>query len=287
MHALTQSGSPSFSADSSLLATCGSASVFLFEVETGRLIRRFRAMSHLSSIAMDPAGTRVAAKSTSGRIKVFDLEGNLLMDAKNQKEGEGSNLFWTPDGEGLVDGSWDGLLTVRSAATGEVMARTEAKMVEKIWFDNQGAVWSRQSTRGERPRSFLARCCLPQLQHSMEAALTRAMEDYVMSPDLRYRVYLLLGESKRLVIQDMQNPADVRTIEASHYLANVAFSPDGELMLTGAVKHEYRLYRLSDLLELGRWEVRYTSDCAFSPDGRWMAMGGWGKGFLVRVPEPT
>jgi hypothetical protein len=45
----------------------------------------------------------------------------LLFNFQNKKDGEGGDSVWSPCGQYLVDGGWDGRLRVRDAQTGEAL----------------------------------------------------------------------------------------------------------------------------------------------------------------------
>ena len=66
------------------------------------------------------------------------MTGSMLMDFQNQDDGEGSNICFSDCGEFLIDGSWEGVLTVRSVNDGAVVAQhafDEQMIVEVSFFD--------------------------------------------------------------------------------------------------------------------------------------------------------
>lgn len=65
--------------------------------------------------SFSPDGSKLAVKSTTGRITIIDpVSGKVQHDFANHREGGGCAARFSPDGRELVDGSWAGELTVRS-----------------------------------------------------------------------------------------------------------------------------------------------------------------------------
>jgi WD40 repeat protein len=101
--------------------------VQLWDISTRKRILSAHPLSHPSHLDFSPDGSRLAVKSTSGRIVVINaVTGLTLTDCDNEREGEGATLYFTPDGDSLVDASWSGGLTARHSATGAVIFRESA-----------------------------------------------------------------------------------------------------------------------------------------------------------------
>ena len=91
--------------------------------------------SHPSDGTFSPDGTLIAVKNTAGHIVILEaVTGETVFDFKNQLEGEGGNVHFLSFGDQLIDGSWDGLLTVRSRFSGEICFQTKfcGEMVSRI-----------------------------------------------------------------------------------------------------------------------------------------------------------
>jgi len=100
----------------------------------------------------------IAVKSTSGQIVTLTWDsGEVRKDFENDAEGEGSNLRFSDCGHFIVDGSWDGFLTVRDASTGKVHHRREyaGEMLCRIHSVRSGTVWiiehSPKATKDDQP----------------------------------------------------------------------------------------------------------------------------------------
>lgn len=132
--------------------------VSLWEVASRKKAWRVHPLSHPANAAFSPKGNMIAVKSTSGQIVTLDSDsGDLLKDFQNNAEGEGSNLLFSKCGQFIVDGSWDGFLTVRDASTGEVHYRREyaGEMLCRVHSVRSGTVWiiehSPKATTDDQP----------------------------------------------------------------------------------------------------------------------------------------
>jgi WD40 repeat protein len=80
----------------------------------------------MSGMDFSPDGCRLAIKSTTGQLAVVDAQaGQLLLNLQNKKDGEGCGPAWSPCGQYLADGGWDGRLRMRAAQTGETLFTQE------------------------------------------------------------------------------------------------------------------------------------------------------------------
>ncbi|MGK5045375.1 WD40 repeat domain-containing protein [Janthinobacterium sp. GB4P2] len=114
-----------FSPDGTRLAALG-RDLVLWDVAARQKLWRGKFIAHMSGMAFSPDGSRLAIKSTTGQLAVVDAEaGQLLLNFQNKKDGEGCGPAWSPCGQYLADGGWDGRLRLRAAATGEVLFKQE------------------------------------------------------------------------------------------------------------------------------------------------------------------
>ena len=110
-----------FSPDGTRLAVLG-RDLILWDVAARRKLWRCKPIPHCSAMAFSPDGSALAVKSTSGLLAVVDgATGDVILNFRNSKDGEGSGPAWSPCGRYLADGGWNGRLQMREAATGEVV----------------------------------------------------------------------------------------------------------------------------------------------------------------------
>lgn len=114
-----------FSPDGTRLAVLG-RDLILWDVAARQKLWRGKPIPHCSAMAFSPDGSRLAVKSTTGLMAVVDAaSGDVIVNFRNKKDGEGSSPAWSPCGQYVADGGWDGRLQVRDAATGEVVFAQE------------------------------------------------------------------------------------------------------------------------------------------------------------------
>lgn len=131
---LSKSYEAKFSPDGSFLLTIA-RDVRLWSVTERKKVWRSHPFSHPSWIEFSPDGSSFVVKSTSGQMMTFDtLTGQRGVDFQNHQEGEGSNVCFSNSGEELIDGSRHGLVSVRSALTGEVLSQRyfEGEMICRV-----------------------------------------------------------------------------------------------------------------------------------------------------------
>ena len=110
-----------FSPDGTRLAVLG-RDLVLWDVAARIKLWRGKFIAHMSGMAFSPDGSRLAIKSTTGQLAVVDAgAGQLLLNFQNKKDGEGCGPVWSPCGQYLADGGWDGRLRMREAQTGETL----------------------------------------------------------------------------------------------------------------------------------------------------------------------
>ena len=110
-----------------------------FDVGNRQKILSARPFPHASHSDFSPDNKKLAVKYTSGRIVILDLAtGDVMRDFKNQKEGEGSEVFFSPDGQELVDGSWNGVISIRKLrGTGASINQFPNEMIDRISHDSK------------------------------------------------------------------------------------------------------------------------------------------------------
>ncbi|MEK7883326.1 hypothetical protein [Methyloversatilis sp. NSM2] len=119
----------SASTDETLLAVVGERLTVIDALARRKLLSA-QPLPHPSHADFSPDATRIAVKSTSGRIVVISRHtGEQLLNCRNEAEGEGTAAMYSACGEFLVDASWSGKLRVRNAHNGNVL--------KVLAFDNE------------------------------------------------------------------------------------------------------------------------------------------------------
>jgi WD40 repeat protein len=181
------------SPDGRLLCALG-RNVVLIDLRERTRIWTGHPLSHLSSVAFSPNCEMLAVKSTSGNIVVLDTAtGAVLSDHCNKADGEGCGVAFTADGEHLIDGSWEGILTVRHALTGEVVIRNEHadEMITRITHDAKRKTWlvlhePKVASNGQKPSCgylSIAKWPIKPLQQHKILDLGRYIQAATIAPD--------------------------------------------------------------------------------------------------------
>ena len=132
-----------FSADGDRL-TAVSRNVGIWDLSKRSKVVRVHPFSHPDSVDFSPDGANLAAKNTSGHIVVISAEtGETIISFKNTRDGEESNLCYSSCGEYLIDGTWDGSLSVRRADSGEreFLEEFRQEMIVGIYRSDSGNRW--------------------------------------------------------------------------------------------------------------------------------------------------
>jgi WD40 repeat protein len=227
----------------SQIATGGTAAdpaVRLWTMVTGEMVELGLHEAHLTSVAFNPSGTRLASGDNANRVWIWDLAtGQALAgfegDLPNRLQAFGS-LYWFNDQILLAAGTdvvywWD-------VTTGQILERL---------------------TRPERA-AFLVDLSVSPVEGSQAEVLAAAAQDDA--------VYVWEPETRRWAIWPAFRGARV---------SNVEFSPDGQLLAAGTLDGELLLWSVQGAQLLASYSVTTGSIAAvhFSPDGRNIAVGGW------------
>lgn len=133
-----------FSHDGRLLAVIGRR-VSLWDVFERRRLWFARPFAHPSNASFSPDDRTVAVKHTNGLIAILDArDGSLVRDFRNESEGEGAGVSFSPCGKFLVDATQDGDIVVRNARNGTIEFRRATPpeaMIHTITPYRNGKEW--------------------------------------------------------------------------------------------------------------------------------------------------
>lgn len=285
---LLRSYKTEFSRTGSLLVTL-SRDVVVWDVERRAKRYRVHPFSHPSDSSIHPNEARIVVKNTAGQIALLDADdGMLIRLLESAKGNEGSNILHSLCGEFVVDGSWNGRFTVRSATSGKVVFQKEfpGEMITKIASSTKGDRWfvvhqpkavSREASLGP---AYISIWTWPltspaEFLKSTESAINALS----VSPDGRH--ICMVGHDSISVM----TLAERRIVCSVPYkFGGTAFvakwSPDSREIAT-IQGHSFVFYDASTLEKRKSIELQYASDIAYSPDGSQIALGAWESGLLI------
>lgn len=234
----------------------------------------------------------MAVKSTSAKIVVLDTGNGEIIRVLDPGGVEGSNVRYSTCGEFLVDGSWSGILTVRSSKTGaiEFQRHFPGEMITKVVRDDHSGQWftvhSPVSTTPDQPaaRDHIHVWGWP-MTTPLRTLWPRQAEidDLAISPD---------GSTCTVSDHDVISMFDVEELSVVASLSGVAgvlprtlaWSPDSR-MLAAVMGEGVAFYSAPGLERIHEVPLKFACDVQFSPDGSRVACGSWSGGLLVEAPR--
>ena len=287
-----------YSDDGSRLVCLGNR-VIVFDAVTGEQIWSERVAPHPSSATFSADGSLLAVKTTSGRIVVANAKtGDTLHDHRNGREGEGSNLCLSPDGQEIIDGSWKGVLTVRPILGGKVRIREtfKADMLRGVSHDLERRTWlvehaPKAVVRGQ-PRTAASAYIFTRKwpfvkNRSRRLDLQADVNLSILSPDGTRICYLHPKGEHSLNIASVNDGAVIASTgpqPTNGYGRCITWSPDGRL-IGCAIEGKFTFHRALDLSLLGQVEARFPSSIAFRPGTDEVALGTWNDTSIVRLRD--
>jgi WD40 repeat protein len=277
-----------FSRTGSLLVTL-SRDIVVWDVERRAKHYRVHPFAHPSDCSIHPDETRIVVKNTAGKIALLDAQdGALICFLDSVKGNEGSNILYSSCGEYVVDGSWGGHLTVRSATSGSVVFQKTfpGEMITKIAHSSHNDTWFvvHQPTAISDDQSP-APAYISVWGWPMDAPVDflKSSENCInaisVSPDGRH--LCVVGHASIAVM----NLAEKRFVGSVPYnFGGTGFvtnwSPDSR-EIASVQRNSCVFHDASTMEKLKSIELQYASDIAYSPDGNLLALGSWEAGMLI------
>jgi WD40 repeat protein len=261
-----------FSPDGRYVLTGDTTSARLWDVATGREIRRFQGHSEwINSVAFSPDGCFLL---TGGGDSAAHLWETALGREVRRFEGHSgviSSVAFSADGRSALTGSRDRTARLWDLATGREIRRFKghSNFLSSLAFspdgrsmltgsgDGTAKLWD--VATGREIREFKG--------HSQQ------IQSVAISPDGRSA---LTGSSDGTAkLWDVASATEIRRFEGhSGWIDSVSFSPDGRSVLTGS-EGTARLWDVATGAEIHRFEGHsgWINSVAFSPDGRSVLTG--------------
>lgn len=281
---------------------CLSRRVNMFELSSRKRIWSVLPFSHASQAAFSPDGKILVLKNTSGRILALDsATGNVMYDYKNQNEGEGSEVLFSPEGDRLIDASWKGVITVRKLLERTIVTQQSVpgEMIVRISHDSIRRTWLFEHHPVVRPGEnwplppYLTIEKWPIGEHTAKViSLDLDMiASATLSPDASKICYVCRRRSLGSWIK-VAKAANGETLARSEEIktggtgSELAWSSDGKYI--GSVqKQRFVFYNASDLSVIGEVPCTYPSSICFSPIKDEVVLGSWKASVLMGLDAIT
>jgi hypothetical protein len=238
-----------------------------------------------------PDGSRIAVVNTSGECRVFSADGlDELARLTGEGLGEGPDVLFGPDGDLLVQASWNGDMVVRSVPDGEVVNRERepGRMIEALAHSPDRRLFVYASAlRGRNEVRVRVRQWPFDANGPDEVLRLTDGHPSIDAMALDGPGRLAIRERDRLSVFDSAGDRLAeRDAQISGMDGRVAWSPRGELAATDrSSSGRHGVTVLTADLE-GLWETELPYACAvdFSNSGDLLAVGSWEAGTVVRTP---
>jgi hypothetical protein len=270
--------------------------VNVFDLRSRKRIWSGHPFSHPSHAAFAPNGKTLVLKSTSGRILILDsVSGAILYDYKNQKEGEGSEVFFSPDHDKLIDASWNGIITVRGLCDHTIIKQQPfpGEMIIRISHDFRRRTWLFEHHPKVRPGEdwplppYLTLLKWPVGERKAKVLNTDAdiISSSTLAPDATRICYVCTRRRQGTWIKiargsDGEIVASSDEIKIGGTGSELAWSYDGTYI--GSVQsRQFVFYRASNLSTAGHVPCTYPSSICFLPRSNNVVLGSWNASALV------
>jgi WD40 repeat protein len=277
-----------FSQTGSLLVTI-SRDIVVWDVERRTKRYRVHPLSHPSHCSIHPNETHIVVKSTAGTIALLDaLDGALVCFLDPTKHNVGSNIVYSSCGEYLVDGSWNGHLTVRCARSGKVVFQKTfpGEMIKKVAFSDQDGKWfvvhqPRATSHDLPPAPAYVSVWAWPFDSPVDILMPSEawLNEIAVSPDGKRMGFIGHNTISVMDLAEKQFSASIPFRYAGGGFA-LSWSPDSREFST-IQKNSVVFYDATTLVERMSVEVQFASDIAYSPDGSLVALGAWEAGMLI------
>ncbi|MGA9773121.1 MAG: caspase family protein [Blastocatellia bacterium] len=250
----------------------GDKTACLWEVKTGREIRRFEGHTMtINSVAFTPEGKYILTGG-DGSVRMWDIETGREVRRFNGHAGFVFSIKLSRDGKRLLTASGDG-----SARLWEVETGDEIRSFGRHLGFVSSAVFS-PDEKNILTVSLGTTLRLLQIETGKEIGRfeSQSGQIYLAAFSLDGRSILTAGESSVVQLRDIGTLRERRQfIGHTGPIRSLTFSRDGKQLLTGSSDGTVRLWDFAIGKEIGRFETgsEGATAAAFSPDERLLLIG--------------
>ena len=106
------------SIDEKLIATFSRNSVYIYSLESKKLISKFKSLSNISCVAISNNLEKIAVKNTSGALAVHSLKTGEEIYQNSMYKTEGEQIYFTVDDKFVLDIDWGGRFMLFDCSNG-------------------------------------------------------------------------------------------------------------------------------------------------------------------------
>ena len=281
------------SPDGKLFATIG-GSVVLWDACSGKKILSFSQIKNPSDICFSWTSKMLAAKNTSGRIALFDVENLRFLYSIQPTKSEGCELLFTPDDQYIISADWDGnVYTIDVAEKSVKMLKKDTLMYLSVDYKGNEFILHGRKTVGNLAHSFTEFCSYPfndaqstVFESKTEFDKVTFTEDRSKCAAVDYKNILIMDETLTH-IYDSITMYNVKKKKAR--IEHAAWSPDGKrLAMIGQYADKPNTVKVIDCNTgdvIAQYEIPYACYAGFTDCGTQLLIGTWHKGYCVNINE--
>jgi RNA polymerase sigma factor (sigma-70 family) len=269
-----------FSPDAATLMTASFDGVLrLWDVTTGKELRRWDTSGWINAFAFAPDGKTLASIGSGNTVRLWDVAtGKELCEHSSHRNGFHA-LAVSPDGRTVASAGWDEDVRLWDAATGRLRHRLTARdgslhaprfsadgrTLTALGDDGKARIWD--VATGEERRQF-------------PVAAAGLYEQHALSPDGTTWASVLPGSQNRttdIVLWDATTGRKRQVLAGNvWWIGALAFAPDNRALYSWSGEKKVRSWDTTTGKGLREFAAGapYIYTGRFSPDGNWFACGG-------------
>ena len=251
------------------------------KLATREVLFAVKPATNVTHMDLSPDGSRLVVKNTSGRTLIVDAySGATLADFKNQREGEGDGVLFSPCGKFVVTVTWSGLLNVRDAQTGKVVFED---FQEGCMLGNLSTPEHRRfviySQAGTIDESAGRRTCHKLLKRNWPLSDGNIVEvSCAYQPTRPSAVspsgnFFAAAQYKEFTVVELKTGKLIKRLPIGTYTKGVAWSSD-ERLVGLVVGDNLSIMDMPSLHEKHAFSIQYGRSITFSPSGKYIAVKG-------------
>ena len=222
------------------------------------------------SVAFSPNGDLLAAGTTTGEIRLWNLASNIILPAYQGHTGWVRSITFSPDGNMLASGSEDETVRLWNVSTGQCLTTLQGhtSRVRSVAFSPDGGIIASSSDdQTVRLWNVSTGQCLTTLHGH-----TSHVRSVAFSPD---GSTVVSGSEDQIVrLWDVSTGRCLKIFQGhSDGIRSVAFSPDGSTIVSGSKDQIVRLWDVStgQCLKILLGHISQVRSVVYSPDGNTIA----------------
>lgn len=270
-----------FSPDGRYALSAGDGGTCLWEVATGREVRRFAGND--TGLAFSPNGRQILTVGQDSNVRLWDVQTGKVIRVLKGHTSFLNRVEFSPDGRRALSGSSDGTVRLWDLESGNELRRFPVGAVG-VAFSSDG----RRALSGGRWDSLVR---LWDVETGAEVRQLRGhtgpVTDVVFLPGDRQA--LSCSHDRTLRLWDLDSGAEIRVFSGhTNFVQNLAITRDGRYAMSASADRTVRLWDLRTGKELHCF-TGHTDDVlgvAISPDGKFGLSGSFDKTVrLWRLPD--